>query len=52
MVDHVQDDIVQKIVNVEQLTLFKNRGVPLQIHWVHDTSVVQSKELYKENHIQ
>ena len=49
VVDYVWADIVQEVVNAKRLTLLKNYSIPLQIHWVHDTLVVQPKELYKEN---
>jgi hypothetical protein len=45
--DHVWADIVQEVINVERLTLVKYRGVPLKIGCVHDTLVVQPKELHR-----
>ena len=46
-IGHIQADIVQEVVNVEFFTLLQNRGVLLQIHRVHDTLVIQLKELHK-----
>jgi hypothetical protein len=47
--DHVRADIVQEVVNVERLTLLKYHSKPLEIGCIHNTSVVQSKELHRRN---
>ena len=45
--DHVWADIVQEVVNVERLTVVKYRGILLEIRWLHDTLVIEPKELYR-----
>jgi hypothetical protein len=45
--DHIRADNEQEVFNVERLILFKYRSKPLQIHWVHDTPVVQPKDQHR-----